>query len=109
MSDLVPKSSCTVSAVIEITGDLNEYGTPSVLFSGNIKGHWQVSNIEQLNGTERLLVQQGSFLTPAESIPENLNYNGGKITLKGQVFEIGKVIPNYDLYGKLDYWRITTE
>lgn len=109
MSSVVPKSSCTIDANIILTGDLDDNGTPAVLFQSNIKGHWQVSNIEQLSGTERLLIQQGSFLTLASSIPENLNYTGGKLTLKGQIFEIYKVIPNYDIYGKLDYWRIVTE
>lgn len=109
MSAVLPKSSCTIPANIVLTGDLDENGAPKVLFTGNIKGHWQVSNIEQLSGTERLLVQQGSYLALGSSIPENLNYTGGKLTLKGQVFEIYKVIPNYDLYGKLDYWRIVTE
>lgn len=106
---IVPKSSCTIPATIVLNGDLDENGTPVILLTKQIKGHWQVSNVEQLNGTERLLVQQGSFLTQGSSIPENLNYTGGRITLKSQTFEIYKVIPNYDLYGKLDYWRIMTE
>ena len=109
MSSLVPKSACTVLATINLTGDLNEFGTPETIYTNTIKGHWQVSNIEQLNGTERLLLQQGSFLTDGKSIPENLNYTGGQITLNGQTFEIYKVIPNYDIRGKLDYWRIVTE
>lgn len=109
MSAVVPKSSCTIPAIITLTGDLNEDGAPTVLFSGTIKGHWQISNIEESKGSKRLLIQQGSFITLGSSIPEQLNYNGGNISLKGQLFDIDKIIPNYDIYGKLDYWRITTK
>ena len=109
MSMVVPKKSMTVPAEIVLTGDLNEYGTPAIVFKGKLVGHWQVQNIEQLSGTERMLVQSGSYITDGKQIPENLNYTGGQLKLKNQIFEIFKVVPNYDIYGRLDYWRIITE
>lgn len=107
---LVLKNAATVTGIIVITSDeLDDNAQPKVIWTGTVKGNYQVSNIEQISGNDRTLLNRGSYLVPAKYIPEQgYAMCGGKLKIKGQEHIITEIIPNYDLSGNLNYWRIIT-
>ena len=108
---LVFKNAANTEGVVVIYDKfLNDDGAPVIIWRGTVKGNYQVQNIEQLSGNARTLITQGSYLIPREYIPEqDYAMCGGELTIKGHTYRITDIIPNYDLFGNLNYWRIKTE
>lgn len=107
---ILRKEVCTTDAVIKIFNtDLDENGAPVVVFTGNLKGNFQQKLSQVINNNSRTQVRTGSYLTPAEYIPENdYAYCGGELKIGKSKYVITDIIANYDLYGKLNYWTIKT-
>lgn len=101
---------CTVNAKIELFAkELDEDGAPVVIFENNIKGHFQQVIKQVINNNTRTQEKVGIYLTPAKSIPEDIDFSGGFLTINGKEYFINDVAANYDLQSKLNYWKIETE
>ena len=107
---ILRKEVCTTDAKIKIFAtDLDENGAPVVIYSGNCKGNFQQKLSQVINSNTRTQVKSGTYLTPAEYIPENdYSYCGGELKIGRAKYVITDIIANYDLYGKLNYWTIKT-
>lgn len=101
---------CTVEAKIELFDkNLNEDGEPVVIFENVVKGHFQQVIKQVIGGNTRTQEKVGIYLTPANSIPEDIDFSGGFLTIKNREYLITDVSANYDLQSKLNYWKIETE
>lgn len=101
---------CNVIADIELFNkDLNEDGEPVVIFESTIKGHFQQTIKQVINNDRRTQERVGVYLTPAKSIPENLDFSGGTLKINNKEYFITDIVANYDLQSKLNYWTIETQ
>lgn len=102
---------CNTIANIQIfSQDLDDDGAPVTIFSGTVKGNFQQNIKEVINGNTRTQEKSGTYLVPADYIPDDdYDYCGGKMTVGTREYFITNISPCYDLYGVLNYWKIITK
>lgn len=100
----------TPATIILFNSELDEHGEPVKVLSKKVKGNFQVSNKEKIIGNGRTLLKECNYLMQGNQLEEiTEEYCGGYLIIKGKKYNIFEIIPNYDLYGNLNFWRIITE